>query len=81
MRFFGFAPPSKPESITDFTDIVADGERLSPSPTLYELEEMLVALSRHDPMNVMMTRMQLKWAAKAARKHLGIDYQHPYRKS
>jgi hypothetical protein len=70
----------KPEPV-DFADIVADDERTSPSPTLYELEEMLQALSRIDPINVRLTRTQLKWTAKAARKNLGIDYQHPYRKA
>ena len=80
MRIFGFAPPKKADVVVDFADIVAEDGRVSESPSLYELDEILEELKRFDGLNVRLTRTQLKWTAKASRKYLGLDYQHPYRK-
>jgi hypothetical protein len=80
VRIFGFAPPERAKEVIDLADIVGEEERTSPSPSLYELEDILQALRAHDPINVRLTRTQLKWTAKASRKYLGINYPHPYRK-
>lgn len=74
-----FRRPQRAPQQVDFADILADDERDAPCPTLYELEEMLQALSKFDPINVRLTRTQLRWTAKAASKNLGINYHHPFK--
>jgi hypothetical protein len=49
------------------------------TPNIFDLEEALKLLAKRDPVNVMMTRTQLKWMMKASEKTFGVQFRHPYK--
>lgn len=51
------------------------------TPSVFDIEQMLVALERYYPIEVHTTRRQLKWLLnKAVPTKLGVEWSHPYEK-
>ena len=55
-------------------------DRLSGEPTLKQLDEALGLIKQFDPVNVYLTRMQLKWLVKACNKYFNMHIKNPYGK-
>lgn len=49
------------------------------TPTIFDLEVILKAFPKRHCFDVKLTRMQLKWLIKTARRDMGIHLKHPYR--
>jgi hypothetical protein len=67
-------PPPKPVKPRHQEKMVVE------NPTIFVLDEALEGLKWIDPINVRLTRMQLKWLIKASRKHGNIRLGNPYGK-
>ena len=67
------------KSLLDPSPIDYTDSKYTDIPNIFEIEETLKVLKKHDPINVMMTRMQLKWMIKACEKQLGFTFPNPYR--
>lgn len=55
-------------------------DELRGTPTLDEIEELLDLLKQYDPMNVYLTRMQLKWLVKSCDKYWNLKINSQYGK-
>lgn len=65
----------------DLHDVIKNlkpGDRVVGTPTIFDLEEVMMSLSKAERTGVWATRKQLKWLVKACQKHMGIYFRNPY---
>lgn len=71
-------PEGNEYELHDVIKNLKPGDRVVGTPTIFDLEEVMVALEKADRVGVWATRRRLRWLVKSCQEHMGIYFRNPY---